>query len=135
MSGDPILVPADIAQRPGALGFWLKRDGHPWERVDKAAYVSAERAAGFRNTLGQPHEPATSSFGAPGIRGSQYMPPVEELAEGYQAAARAVRSALGSAELETPHRFTEEESAVLWRVALGLITPDQAIEIFRRWPS
>lgn len=38
-----------------------KRTGHNRE-VDKATYVYYERQAGFRNTLGQPNEPATSSF-------------------------------------------------------------------------
>lgn len=30
--------------------------------VSKEEYVSAERSAGFRNTLGQPNEPATASW-------------------------------------------------------------------------
>lgn len=30
--------------------------------VTKEEYVRAERAAGFRNTLGQPEEPAAASF-------------------------------------------------------------------------
>lgn len=32
--------------------------------VSKADYVSAERKAGFRNTMNQPNEPATASFGS-----------------------------------------------------------------------
>ncbi|MEU8158135.1 hypothetical protein AB0B94_31155 [Micromonospora sp. NPDC048986] len=39
--------------------------------VSKERYVAAERAAGFRNTLGQPDEPATSAFNAAdGTRGT-----------------------------------------------------------------
>lgn len=30
--------------------------------VTKEEYVAAERKAGFRNTMGQPNEPATASF-------------------------------------------------------------------------
>lgn len=30
--------------------------------VTKAEFVRAERKAGFRNTMGQPNEPATASF-------------------------------------------------------------------------
>lgn len=33
-----------------------------WEEVTKEDWVAAERAEGFRNTMGQPKEPATSSF-------------------------------------------------------------------------
>jgi len=32
--------------------------------VSKADYVHAERKAGFHNTMGQPLEPATHSFGS-----------------------------------------------------------------------
>lgn len=37
---------------------------HGERQVDKAEYVAAERLAGFRNTMGQPDEPATSAFSA-----------------------------------------------------------------------
>lgn len=38
-------------------------EGHATEReVTKAEYVSAERRAGFTNTLGRPNDPATASF-------------------------------------------------------------------------
>lgn len=33
-----------------------------WVEVDKETYVRHERYAGFRNTMGQPDEPATGSF-------------------------------------------------------------------------
>lgn len=33
-----------------------------WTLVTKEEYVRHERAAGFHNTMGQPDEPATSSF-------------------------------------------------------------------------
>lgn len=42
--------------------FWIKRGSDKWRSATKAEYVAAERSAGFRNTLGQPDEPATSAF-------------------------------------------------------------------------
>lgn len=51
--------------------YWVDGD-----RVDKATYVAAERAAGFRNSLGQPDEPATSwwsGVGADGFHHSGHM--------------------------------------------------------------
>lgn len=39
--------------------------------VSKAEFVSAERRAGFYNTLGQPDEPATHSFSNGRISGRQ----------------------------------------------------------------
>jgi len=51
--------------------YWV--DGN---QVSKAEYVAAERAAGFRNTLGQPDEPATSwwhGVGADGFHHSGHM--------------------------------------------------------------
>lgn len=33
-----------------------------WEETTKEIYVKHERAAGFRNTMGQPKEPATAGF-------------------------------------------------------------------------
>lgn len=44
--------------------FWLRFDGGPWSEVDKETFVRHERFHGFRNTMGQPNEPATSSFTA-----------------------------------------------------------------------
>lgn len=38
------------------------REKPKWREVDKATYVRHERYAGFRNTMGQPDEPATSGF-------------------------------------------------------------------------
>lgn len=37
--------------------------------VTKEEYVGAERHAGFHNTMGRPHEPATASFSANGVSG------------------------------------------------------------------
>lgn len=43
--------------------FYLSSDeGMNWREVTKTEWVAAERAAGFKNTLGQPDEPATSSW-------------------------------------------------------------------------
>lgn len=44
--------------------FWLKsyNSPEPWVEVTKEEYVAAERAARFRNTMGEPNEPATSAF-------------------------------------------------------------------------
>lgn len=52
--------------------FWLavNLDEPQWREVTKEQFVAAERAAGFRNTLGQPDEPATGGFSAGGIRGT-----------------------------------------------------------------
>lgn len=46
--------------------------------VTKDEYVRAERAVGFHNTLGQPHEPATSSFGGASVRGRTVYVPAGE---------------------------------------------------------
>ena len=40
-----------------------------WDEVTKKQYVQAERAAGFRNTMGQPDEPATAGFSNGSING------------------------------------------------------------------
>lgn len=42
--------------------YWVSRDNEPWQEVDKAGWVSAERSAGFHDTLGQPNEPGTGGF-------------------------------------------------------------------------
>jgi hypothetical protein len=42
----------------GSYRYYLTEE----REVTKAEYVSAERRAGFYNTLGQPAEPATASF-------------------------------------------------------------------------
>lgn len=39
-----------------------RSDELPWEEVSKQTYVRHERNAGFRNTMGQRDEPATSAF-------------------------------------------------------------------------
>lgn len=44
--------------------YFLKYDDKPEQEVSKAEFVKAERLAGFRNTMGQPREPATAGFGA-----------------------------------------------------------------------
>jgi hypothetical protein len=41
-----------------------------WQEVTKEDYVSAERGAGFHNTMGRPDEPATAGFGNGHIHGS-----------------------------------------------------------------
>lgn len=40
-----------------------------WIEVTKEEYVRVERQAGFRNTMGQPDEPATAAFGSGALRG------------------------------------------------------------------
>lgn len=42
--------------------YWISEGSGPWIEVEKASWVEHERAAGFRNTLGRPNEPATGSF-------------------------------------------------------------------------
>lgn len=54
--------------------FWIRADGYEWRQVDKAEYVRIERLAGFRNTMGQPAEPATASFSGRGWRGMTWPP-------------------------------------------------------------
>ncbi len=43
--------------------YYLTENGLERE-VTKKEYVRAERNAGFRNTLGEPLEPATAAFGS-----------------------------------------------------------------------
>lgn len=49
--------------------YFLQYNDQPECEVTKQEFVSAERAAGFRNTLGQPAEPATAAFSAGSIHG------------------------------------------------------------------
>jgi hypothetical protein len=42
--------------------YFLTRDDDSEIEVSKAEFVRAERQAGFRNTMGQPSEPATGGF-------------------------------------------------------------------------
>lgn len=49
--------------------YYLTVGDGPEREVSKAEFVSAERAAGFRNTMGQPSEPATAAFGGHGVSG------------------------------------------------------------------
>lgn len=49
--------------------YLIKDEETDWEVVTKGEWVSAERKAGFQNTLGKPHEPATSGFSDNGFRG------------------------------------------------------------------
>lgn len=42
--------------------YWIRENSGPWEEVDKARFVSAERRAGFHNTMGQPDEPGTGGW-------------------------------------------------------------------------
>lgn len=46
---------------------WLPDD--MWVEVTKAEFVRAERDAGFRNTMGEPDEPATGGFHGHGVTG------------------------------------------------------------------
>jgi hypothetical protein len=50
--------------------FYLKTDWAGWTKVTKEEFVSAERAAGFRNTMGRPLEPATGGFSGGGVHGA-----------------------------------------------------------------
>lgn len=49
----------------GTERYYLTLGDSPEQEVTKAEFVRAERAAGFRNTLGQPDEPATAAFSGP----------------------------------------------------------------------
>jgi hypothetical protein len=81
-------TPPDILAKAQALAlvpnhnkYFLSEDeGVTWEEVPKADFVSAERCAGFRNTMGLPDEPATAGFSSSpaygrGIKGKvEYAP-------------------------------------------------------------
>lgn len=43
--------------------------GSRWQEVSKEDYVSAERSAGFFNTLGRPYDPATAGFHSGNVSG------------------------------------------------------------------
>lgn len=64
--------------------YWLALDLEKpnWVEVTKEQYVKAERSAGFRNTMGQPDEPATASFGSNGgVRGTTFDPLPEKVVD------------------------------------------------------
>lgn len=52
-----------------AVRYFLTRDDSDEKEVTKEEFVHAERAAGFKNTMGFPDEPATASFGASNVSG------------------------------------------------------------------
>jgi len=41
-----------------------------WQEVTKEEWVSAERSAGFHNTMGRPDEPATAGFSNGSVSGT-----------------------------------------------------------------
>lgn len=49
--------------------YFVSENGFPEQQVDKAGFVRAERSAGFRNTMGQPDEPATGGFSSGVLQG------------------------------------------------------------------
>jgi hypothetical protein len=56
--------------------YYLKPDWQTeWTEVTKEEFVKAERAAGFRNTMGEPNEPATSGFSGHGMNGRKRYSP------------------------------------------------------------
>jgi hypothetical protein len=63
------------------LAFTIGGVKHEHE-VSKFEYVSEERRCGFRNTLGQPMEPATAGFSAGSVSGRlEYRPCVAKFEE------------------------------------------------------
>ena len=50
------------------------------QQVTKADYVKAERDAGFRNTLGQPDEPATAAWWGTGSDGQRHHGSLDPMA-------------------------------------------------------
>jgi len=61
--------------------YWLKgpNDAEYWETT-RDEYVAEERRQGFRNSMGKPDEPATTSFtGADGTRGTTLEPQAEPI--------------------------------------------------------
>lgn len=44
------------------IKYFVTIGDSPEEEVTKERFVEVERRAGFYNTMGQPHEPATGSF-------------------------------------------------------------------------
>ena len=72
--------------------FWISlNDGHTWREVTKHEYVALERTMSFRNSVGQPEEPATSSFSKNGIRGTQLIPVSVMREEGFRILMREPR--------------------------------------------
>lgn len=100
--------------------FELSCDGgETWTPATKAQYVSAERSAGFRNTLGEPDEPATSGWSSGSFagrmaflrpaaetgphlipiitdRGFSHMPPIDGTYDGHQVQVKAFESSAAS---------------------------------------
>lgn len=61
--------------------YYLTEGDSPEREVTKAEFISAERRAGFVNTMGEPDEPATAGFsgraGDTEVSGRVvYVPPV-----------------------------------------------------------
>jgi hypothetical protein len=55
--------------------YFVSEGGLPEQQVTKAGFVQAERRAGFRNTMGQPDEPATGGFSGATFMGRiEYVP-------------------------------------------------------------
>lgn len=56
----------------GWTRYFLRPDvgRFPWAEASKEEWVQAERAAGFRNTMGRPEEPATGGFSGNGMQGT-----------------------------------------------------------------
>jgi len=69
--------------------YFLTEGGSPEREVTKAEFVSAERRAGFVNTMGQPEEPGTAGFGGRDgdteIRGRMVYVPAERHPPGADA--------------------------------------------------
>lgn len=71
--------------------FWISlNDGHTWREVTKPEYVALERAMGFNNTMGEPEEPATTTFGRNRVRGTQVIPVTVMREEGFKIPPPAV---------------------------------------------
>jgi hypothetical protein len=51
------------------IRYFVRYGAEPWAEVEVAAFVSAERNAGFHNTMGRPAQPATGGFGNGHISG------------------------------------------------------------------
>jgi hypothetical protein len=77
----PVSVVDPAASAPTTRYFVTYGD-FPEREVTKREFVLAERMAGFHNTMGQPYEPATASFGSPLVSGrTSEVIPLQELQE------------------------------------------------------
>jgi len=109
--------------------YFLASGSEPEHEVTRDEYVRAERAAGFRNTLGQPAEPATAAFSSGSSRGRvSYARPSEQEIPMPRPLYPAVTVAEPDGDLARELLITRTASAL---AAAGV--PDEDVRLF--WAS